>query len=270
MPRYHLLLLAMGSWLLQAQEPQQPEQTPQDTMIQMDIETQVPEAPPSEPRKGLRRGSQLYLETAYNQFLGMPDTLQGSVEGLGSIKLNLSSLTTWHIGAFYFGAGLGVAIRETRFAEPIVLFRRQEALGYHIDSLPSTVQAKSKLQLGYVRLPLEIGFLYKKFQAAFFGYGEFLLWSKHKRKYAEGSELSRFVVHGNRTFQTNPLQYGIGARIGYRGVGLFAAYSLSFLWGKGKGPAEVRPFQVGIYFFDPTPGTLKKKRRKSGFTATAF
>lgn len=246
-----------------------------DTSAQEDRPEPAPlvEEPPLTPEKAkrtLRSGHQAYTEIAYNHWLNAPDSLRGSLEGLGSIKLNFSWLPHLRLGALYLGTGLGLTIRETRFEEPVNLYRSGEALSYTLDSLPASVQAKSKLQLGYLRLPIELGLLYKKFHLAVFGYGEYLLWAKHKRKYREGDDLARLVFYGNRTFLTTPFQYGVGARLGYRGIGIFASYNLTTLWEKGKGPADVRPLQVGLYFFDPTPSTSKGKRRKTGFTATAF
>lgn len=249
-----LLGLSFG-W---AQEPAEQEQ---EEPAQEQEET-VP------PTKRVRWGWQSYQEIAYNQFLGVPDTLTGSVEGLGSIKLNLSWIPHLRIGsALYAGVGFGLTIREVRFEEPVSLFRGpNDALGYRLDSLPSGVRAKSKLQLGYFRVPVEIGVLYKKFNFAVYGYGEALIWAKHKQKYREGSDLTRFISYGNRNFRTTTLQYGVGARVGYKGIGLFANYNLSPLWEAGKGPENVRAFQAGLYFFEIIKS--KNKSRKTRLTAT--
>ncbi|MCX8112680.1 MAG: hypothetical protein N3E49_05725 [Bacteroidia bacterium] len=206
---------------------------------------------PSIPAKRQRWGLVSHQEIAYNQFLGLSDTLRGSVEGLGSIKVNLSWIPHLRLGLMYIGAGAGLAIREVRFEEPVALFRASgRQLGYSIDSLPGSVRAKSKFQLGYLRVPVEIGFLRKKFNFAVFAYGEALLWAKHKRKYRSDEGLSRFVSYGNHNFQTDVLQYGIGARLGFRGIGIFATYNLSPLWRDGRGPTNVRALQAGIYFFE--------------------
>lgn len=226
---------------------------------------------PTPRRRGIRWGTVSYQEIAYNRLMGAPDTLAGSVEGLGSIKVNLSWIPHLRIGAFYMGAGLGLAIREVRFEEPVVLYRTPDRrMGYDIDQLPDNVRAKSKLQLGYVRVPVELGILRKKFNFAVFGYGEALLWAKHKRKYREGSDLARFISYGNRTFQTDILQYGVGARMGYRGVGIFAAYNLSPLWSGDRGPANVNLMQAGIYFFESGRLGKSSTTRKARATATGY
>ncbi|MCX7979959.1 MAG: PorT family protein [Bacteroidia bacterium] len=240
----------------------------QEDTPQVEGDAQVYTLPPS-PKKA-KWGWQSYQEIAYNQLLGIPDTLRNSVEGLGSIKINLSWLPHLRIGsAFYVGLGFGLAIRETRFEEPVSLFRTADnRLGYAIDSLPESVRAKSKLQLGYFRIPLEIGILYKKFNFAVFGYGEALLSAKHKRKYRDNEGLSRAIFYGNRIFHTEPFQYGVGARIGYKGIGVFATYNLSTLWQAQKGPANVRAMQAGLYFFETLQG--KKSSKKTRLTATSF
>ncbi len=262
------LSFSLAASLLWAQQPAEEESEDKETQTE-EYELIIP----SPPKKRNFFDWTEYGEIAYNRFLGAPDTLRGSLEGLGSIKLNANFFPRLRIGsALYVGLGLvGAAIREVRFEEPVRLFRTEGgSLGYQIDSLPSAVRAKSKLQLGYYRFPIELGVLYKKFHLAVFGYGEVLLWAKHKRKYREGSSLSRSVEYGNRTFRTDPLQYGVGARIGYRGVGVFAAYSLSPLWRSGQGPENVQPLQVGLYFFDASSGTASSARRKARSTAVRW
>ncbi|RMF52212.1 MAG: hypothetical protein D6750_02535, partial [Bacteroidetes bacterium] len=217
---FRVLGVAFTLALLWAQEKPEPEteENPAETPYSIQEEPPLP-APYKESRPlGIRH--QFYNEVAYNHWLNVPDTLRGSVEGLGSIKLNFSWLPNLRLGPLYVGTGLGLTIRETRFEEPVVLYRTGEALSYTIDSLPASVRAKSKLQLGYLRIPLELGLLHKRFQLAIFGYGEYLLWAKHKRKYREGDDLARSVSYGNRTFRTTPFQYGVGARLGYRGIGI--------------------------------------------------
>lgn len=262
------LSLCLAASLLWAQQPAEEESEDKEAQTE-EYELIIP----SPPKKRTFFGWTEYGEIAYNRFLGAPDTLKGSLEGLGSIKLNANFFPRLRIGsALYVGVGLvGLAIREVRFEDPVRLFRTEGgALGYQIDSLPSVVRAKSKLQLGYYRFPVELGFLYKKFHLAVFGYGEVLLWAKHKRKYREGSWFSRSVEYGNRTFRTDLLQYGVGARIGYGGVGVFAAYSLSPLWRSGQGPENVRPLQVGLYFFDASSGKASSSRRKARSTAARW
>ncbi|MCS6894852.1 MAG: hypothetical protein NZZ60_01730 [Bacteroidia bacterium] len=213
-----------------------------------------------------------HQEIAYNHFMGAPDTLRGSVEGLGSIKLNISWLPALRMGSFYIGMGGGIAIREVRFEKPVTLFRlSNEQVGYIVDSLPDDVRAKSKFQLGYLRIPLEIGILKRRFNFAIFGYGEALLWVKHKRKYREDNDQARFVSYGNRLYHTDGLQYGVGARLGYRGIGLFATYNLSPLWSRNRGPSDVHMLQAGIYFFQSASiKSDKSSKNKSKTSYTSY
>ncbi|MCS7297479.1 MAG: hypothetical protein RMK19_05315 [Bacteroidia bacterium] len=232
-------------------------------------ETSSPSDYENPSQKKARGGIQFYQEVAYNSLLGSPETLQSSVEGLGSIKINLSLLPRLRFGAFYFGAGGGIAIREVRFEEPLILFSTPEKrFNYFVDSMPENVRTKSKFQLGYLRIPIEIGILRRNFNFAVFAYGEALIWSKHKRKYREGNDLSRFIVYGNRNFQTEIVQYGIGGRIGYRGIGIFGAYNLSPLWRSEKGPKNVRALQAGIYIFQTLHTGSSSPTRKASLVLT--
>lgn len=226
--------------------------------------------PPLRHSKKAKWGIQSYQEIAYNHLLGAPEALRGSLEGLGSIKLNLSWLPYLRVSRLYMGIGLGTAIREVRFEEQVVLGRTEEGrLTYDIEELPSAVRAKSKLQLGYLRIPAEIGILWKSFNLAGFGFAEALLWAKHKRKFREGQVLTRIVSYGNRNFLTEPIQYGIGARIGYRGIGLFGTYNLSFLWKAPRGPSKVQLLQAGIYFFETIRGQERSRSHRASLIATS-
>ncbi len=50
-------------------------------------------------------------------------------------------------------------------------------------------------------------------------------------------------------FYINSFKYEATARIGYKGIALFANYSLNPLFEDGKGP-KLTPFTVGISFTD--------------------
>jgi len=227
--------------------------------------------PSSAPRRKVRWKSNFYSELGYNRFLGLPADLATTIEGLGSIKFNLQGMEMLRIGkAFYIASGAGVAIRELRFEKNVILYKdTTDFLTYTFDTLPSVqgYSTKSKFQLSYLRVPLEIGILYKGFQLAAYGYGELLLWIFQKRKYTDGDEKNKFVLARNKNFGTEPLQYGIGGRIGYRGIGVFANYNLSPLWHGSKGPDNVRPFQFGIYFFNSLYKKMKSSTKPSGYSS---
>jgi len=237
---------------------------------------EVPEAaeeapPPPHWRRTVRWKSNFYLELGYNQFLGLPADLATTIQGLGSIKLNLQGMEMLRIGkAFYIASGSGIAIREVRFEKNAILYRDTTGfLTYTFDTLPAAqgYSTKSKFQLAYLRVPLETGILYKGFQLAAYGYGDLLLWVFQKRKYTDKDEKTKFVLARNKNYGTEPLQYGIGGRVGYRGIGVFANYNLSPLWRSTKGPDNVRPFQVGIYFFDSLYKKRKSPTKRSGYSS---
>ncbi len=252
------ILLTLG-WAQEAPESQE-------------VPEAAEEAPSSPaPRRKVRWKSNFYLELGYNQFLGLPADLATTIQGLGSIKFNLQGLEMLRIGkAFYIASGTGIAIREVRFEKNAILYRDTTGfLTYTFDTLPAAqgYSTKSKFQLAYLRVPLEIGILYRGFQLAAYGYGDLLLWVFQKRKYTDKDERNKFVLARNKNFGTEPLQYGIGGRIGYRGIGIFANYNLSPLWQGSKGPDNVRPFQVGIYFFNSLYKKTKCPARQSGYSS---
>lgn len=227
-------------------------------------------SPAPTPSRRIRWKSNFYLEAGYNRFMGLPADLATSVQGLGSIKLNFQSMEMLRIGKFYVGAGPGIVIREVRFEKNAVLYRDTTGfLTYTFDTLV-TIQgysAKSKFQLGYLRIPLELGILHKGFQLAVFGYGDLLVWVRQKRKYSTNDESIKQIQAGNKNFGTESLQYGVGGRIGYRGIGAFFNYNLSPLWRSTKGPDNVRPIQVGIYIYNSFYKKSKSSTKQSGYSS---
>jgi hypothetical protein len=236
------------------------QETPQDTLGWWGQETPQDTLP--SPTRKIRWKSNTYWEVGYNRFLGMPADLATTIRGLGSVKLNFQPMEMLRIGKlFYVGSGLGLVIREVRFEKNAILYRDTTGfLTYTFDTLVTTqgYSAKSKFQLGYLRLPLELGILYKGFHLAAYGYGELLIWARQKRKYSTSGEFIKQIQSGNKNFGTEAFQYGLGARLGYRGIGVFANYNLSSLWNSSKGPDNVHPLQAGIYFYN----SLRPKRAR--------
>jgi hypothetical protein len=210
---------------------------------------------------------QAYLEVGYNHFMGLPAALATSVQGLGSVKFNFQFMKVVRIGNSYYGdgreivprwayldvgVGPGIVTREVRFEKNAVLYRDTTGfLTYTFDTLV-TIQgysAKSKFQLGYLRIPLELGILHKGFQLAVFGYGDLLAWVRQKRKYSTNDESIKQVRTGNKNFGTRRLQYGVGGRVGIDWIGAFFNFNLSPLWRSTEGPDNVRPIQGGIYIY---------------------
>lgn len=228
------------------------------------------DVPPPTPKRKIKLRSNFYLEAHYNHFQGMPADLTTTTQGLGSMKLNFQAMQMLRIGKFYVGSAPGLVIREVRFEKNTVLYRDTTGfLTYTFDTLTTAqgYSAKSKFQLGYLRLPLEIGILHKGFQLAVYGYGELLVWARQKRKYSTNDESVKQIQSGNKNFGTETLQYGLGARIGYRGLGVFASYNLSPLWRSTQGPDNVRPLQVGVYLYNSFYKKSKSPAKRSGYSS---
>lgn len=80
------LSLCLAASLLWAQQPAEEESEGKEAQTE-EYELIIP----SPPKKRTFFGWTEYGEIAYNRFLGAPDTLKGSLEGLGSISSTLIS-----------------------------------------------------------------------------------------------------------------------------------------------------------------------------------
>jgi hypothetical protein len=211
----------------------------------------------------------------YNMLMGEDaDSLQTTIKGLGSVKFNMGFQYRLYFGetGMYFSPGLMLALNEFRFKDNISLYNQAQIKGQNLsdslriltDNADNHQYGKSKLQLMYARLPLELGFATQKLNFAAGGFVDVLLNAKHKRKYRDtdaNDTRVREVLRGNENFLTNIIQYGVTARVEYNGIGLFAHYNLSELFQSGKGP-KVNMFQVGLSF---TQGSARKKAKSNLF-----
>jgi len=111
--------------------------------------------------------------------------------------------------------------------------------------------SRNRLNVAYVNVPLFLEFNTNNSDASHsfhfgagmeFGYNIFN--NKLKQKYEiDGHDYKR---KQKDDFNVNPFRYDIIARIGYGNYTLFANYSLSSFFEKGKGPS-VYPFSAGIH-----------------------
>jgi len=194
-----------------------------------------------------------HFELGYNMFRG--DTtgkFESTIKGLGSVKFNLTYQYRIYAGGFYFAPGLGLAISEWRFDQNLILGSQNQRLTYTVDADTNNRYGKSKFQLWYLRVPVEIGFTVKRFNIAVGGYADLLLFSKAKRKYevpvTDGNFSNvRNVLYGNENFHTNLLQYGVSARVEYSGIGVYCNFGLSDLFDTAKGP-KLQTWQIGLSF----------------------
>lgn len=107
---------------------------------------------------------------------------------------------------------------------------------------------KNKLHATYLEVPLMLEFNtsadhYKSFHIAVGMIGGWKIGSNIKTHYEQEGENIRNKVRGH--YNLNPFKYAAALRMGYGRFTMFATYSLSTLFERGRGP-EVYPFQVGI------------------------
>ncbi|MGQ9863863.1 MAG: hypothetical protein ACUVRD_05205 [Bacteroidia bacterium] len=207
-------------------------------------------------------GHDFYLELHANWWQNVPSEMQNTFRGLGSTKFNVIYHPKIRLGnALHIAPGVGMAWRTFRFDKPVLLSydAQRDSLSYATDSTANLFSRyKSRFQLTYLRLPLEIGGVWKRFLVSVFGYADVLLEGTYKNKRQSGNTYQLTLIKGG--WGTDAFQYGVGMRIGYRGIGAFFSTTLSPLWRLRGGPSQTRLFQAGIFFFDPQPFPLRKRR----------
>jgi hypothetical protein len=104
------------------------------------------------------------------------------------------------------------------------------------------------LKASYVTVPLLLQFNTSKihnksFHIAVGAQVAVKLGSRTKQVYAVDGDKKRDIYKSS--YNLNPFQYGLTARVGYGKVNVFANYNLSEVFKSGKGP-ELYPFQIGV------------------------
>jgi hypothetical protein len=138
-----------------------------------------------------------------------------------------------------------VTFENNRFAfrEPISFIPSQDSLTIVPDS--GNIR-KHKLIVWYAQIPLLLKFetnpsnKNKNFHFAVGGYAGLLLGAHTKKKFSNGDKLKV-----NDDFNLANFRYGAMARIGFRGIELYAKYDLSPLFRENQGPA-IHPITFGI------------------------
>jgi hypothetical protein len=144
-------------------------------------------------------------------------------------------------------SGMGLSFNNYRFDNPYTLAKGQqmtEAVPLNPEGL-----SKTKLATTYLNVPLLLEFQIpvNKSESRIFVnaglVGGVKIGSHTKVKYGDTKDKDR------SGFNLNSFRYAATARVGCKGLSLYATYSLNSMFQTGKGP-ELTPFSIGISFLD--------------------
>ncbi len=109
------------------------------------------------------------------------------------------------------------------------------------------VYSRSKLNLTYISVPMELKFKFKNDMKLGVGFKiRYLANSKDKyRGDIPGDNTGRQTVKRKTISHLETYAYGFTLRFGYKSVNLFGYYQISDIFERGKGP-ELYPISVGI------------------------
>lgn len=110
---------------------------------------------------------------------------------------------------------------------------------------------KNRLNAAYITIPLLFEFqIPVKQRKIHFGaglIGSMRAWSKQKQTYEIDGK--KYKDKKLDDFQLSPFRYGITARVGFGGLGIFADYTPVQLFKDGSGP-EMYPIMIGLHIID--------------------
>lgn len=155
--------------------------------------------------------------------------------GLGTDKIGLVT-------------GLGIDWSNYHFDQGNVIYKNAEGVieRYDVPVENSSVQ-KAKLQSTYLNAPLLLEFQIpagkKRIHISGGVIGGVKIGSRTKMVYTVNGNKQKDKVKDD--FNLNVLRYGFTARVGYRGLKVFANYYPTSLFESGKGP-ELYPFSLGL------------------------
>ncbi|MCD4793262.1 MAG: outer membrane beta-barrel protein [Bacteroidales bacterium] len=168
-------------------------------------------------------------------------------------KLNIFEFNV-PISKYFFGfaTGAGLEWNSMALSENINLYEDANGViqAEYIDVNVKDFK-KNKLNAAYITVPLifEIQFPVGR-KKLYFGAGltgSMRAWSKQKQIYMIDGR--KYKDKKLDDFQLSPFRYGITARAGYGGIGLFAEYTPVPLYKEGSGP-EIFPVMIGLHIID--------------------
>lgn len=141
--------------------------------------------------------------------------------------------------------GLGFDYNNYRFKNNVDVFGGLDSSG----SLTQRDYITNRLKTFYVNVPLLLGFDFSKagekgLHLAFGVVGGYRIGSYTKQKFNDDNG-SLVKMNSRNDFNLSPFRANATVRVGYKGLTLFANYSLTPMFNKGGGP-ELYPYSFGI------------------------
>ncbi len=167
-----------------------------------------------------------------------------------AVNLNFLEYNIMHARNNKIGltTGMGIEWNNFKFKKGITLYEDMNGIIRGVEMQDSDFE-KNKLHTSYLTIPLlfEIQSGNDKYRRRFylnFGIvGSVKIGSKTKQVYEKNNNKYKSKVRGD--FNLNTFRYAATARMGYKGLQLFANYNLVPLFKNNKGP-EVYPLTVGL------------------------
>lgn len=201
------------------------------------------------------------LEVGLNNYL-TPDNSLVLPPGEEFMDLNTGKSWNWNLNVADFGVGLGTnyvgLVSGLGFEFINYNFNGQNSImkdpvtGGIVEYVPpyAGFMTKSKMNITYLTVPLLMEFQIPtghsgRIHISAGVIGGLKLWSNTKTKYTEAGDKSK--EKNKSDFNLSPLRWAVTARVGYRGVGIFANYYMTSLFKTGMGP-ELYPFSIGLAF----------------------
>lgn len=197
------------------------------------------------------------FELGINGWLNSDNSLNmdsvNSSFGLNYGKSVAVNFNLWEVNAkiiknnVFVTTGLGAEINNYRFDRNVRMVGNSNPLELQVED--SVKYIKSKFTIGYLNAPLYLTFAtnpIKKGKRLFISPGVTAGWrftSYNKRKVEVDGDESK--SRNKDEFNLNPFRVNASLRLGYGDFVLFANYSLTDLFQKGKGP-DLTPFSVGV------------------------
>jgi hypothetical protein len=199
---------------------------------------------------GLELGFNSFAKTDYSMYGSSSNDFMSLNQGK-SLEIDLNfwevniGLVQKRVGLV---SGMGLSFNDYRFDNDYTIEKGQQRVEPVSLSDVENLK-KSKLSVSYLNVPLlvECQIPVNNHEGKLYINGGIIggvkLGSHTKVKHGSTKDKD------HSSFYINSFTYAATARIGYKGVGLFAKYSLRPLFQKDKGP-DLTPFTIGISFLD--------------------